>query len=265
MRFFAGLLLTIVALAATAVVLEQGDTVEASAANIPWGGGRSLTSAGDMVLVPAANPFLIDRHEVTNRQFARFVEATGYRTTAEREAGGWIFRGGDRDWSYVRGADWHHPLGPGSSILEAMDHPVVLVSWHDANAYARWAGKRLPTEVEWESAARGARAEHSKPNANFWQGQWPHRNELTDGYFYTAPAGSFPPNQLGIYDLIGNVWEWTSDRYDASSDLRVAKGGSWFCSKNYCGGYRADFRGRSPQSHAFNNVGFRCAKDIGST
>ncbi len=219
--------------------------------------------------------FHIDRHEVTNRQFAEFVRTTSYVTTAEREGGAWIYRGGDADWSYARGADWRHPLGPGSDIERAWDHPVVLVSWHDANAYARWAGKRLPSEAEWEVAARGGVPPHFAPrhtlahllphsnaaptNANVWQGRWPQRNALVDGFFYTAPVGSFAPNRIGLYDMIGNVWEWTAGAYDSQQTLRVARGGSWFCSANYCGAYREGFRGKSPPDHAFNNVGFRCA------
>jgi len=220
-------------------------------------------------------PFRIDRHEVTNRQFAEFVRATSSVTTAEREGGAWIYRGGDADWFYARGADWRHPLGPGSDIERARDHPVVLVSWYDANAYARWAGKRLPSEAEWEVAARRGVPPHFAPrhtlahllphssaapaNANVWQGRWPQRNTLADGFFYTAPVGSFAPNRIGLYDMIGNVWEWTADAYDSQQTLRVARGGSWFCSANYCGAYREGFRGKSPPDHAFNNVGFRCA------
>jgi len=192
------------------------------------------------------------------------VKATGYVTAAEREGGGWVFRGGERDWKYVPGANWRHPLGPSSSIQNAWQHPVVLVSWDDANAYARWAGRRLPTEAEWEIAARsGESSLHRAPDANYWQGEWPRRNLLIDRFFYTAPAGSFAPSPLGLYDMIGNVWEWTADRYDNVSDLRVAKGGSWFCSANYCAAYRAGFRGKSPQQRTFNNVGFRCARNAG--
>ena len=220
------------------------------------------------------NDFLIDRHEVTNRQFARFVEATGYLTTAEREGGAWLYRAGEKDWTHVRGADWRHPLGAGSSIEGAADHPVVLVSWYDAQAYAEWADKRLPSEWEWEVAARGGGAHsgsgapgHPPPDpaidasANVWQGHWPRKNRLLDGFFYTAPSGSFRPNPLGLYDMIGNVWEWTADRYSPDDHRRVARGGSWFCSSNYCSAYRPGFRGKSPPGRAFNNVGFRCARD----
>ena len=266
----------IAALSATAVVLERGQSIDPAAAAIRWGEGAPTNLSDDMARVPAGtyrigedasrritvSDFLIDRHEVTNRQFAEFVEATAHVTTAEREGGGWVFQGGQSDWKYVPGANWRHPLGPASSIDNAWQHPVVLVSWDDANAYAKWAGKRLPTEAEWEIAARaGAGSLHHSPDANYWQGQWPRRNLLTDRFFYTAPAGSFAPSAVGLYDMIGNVWEWTADRYDSTSDLRVAKGGSWFCSANYCAAYRPGFRGKSPQQRAFNNVGFRCVRN----
>lgn len=278
-----------------------------------WGDGLSADQTeplGSMVLVPGGiyilgdefpgarkdaerievslSPFFIDRYQVTNQQFKSFVEETGYVTTAEREGGGWAYVAGAKTWALLSGADWRHPAGPGSSIEHAMNHPVVLVSWEDAAAYAEWAGKRLPTEAEWEVAARAARSmgemplldpsrEDIMPFANVWQGHWPERNALTDGYFYTAPVGAYPPNPLGIDGMIGNAWEWTADWYTSDNvyrrthadnpsgpptgDMRVARGGSWFCSDNYCAAYKPGFRGKSPPTHAFNNVGFRCAKD----
>lgn len=278
-----------------------------------WGGGSPVTQAeplGSMVWVPGGaytlgdefpearedaerievtvRPFLIDRYQVTNEQFQTFVEATGYETTAEREGGGWAYVAGAKEWEFVSNADWRHPTGPKSSIKAAMNHPVVLVSWEDAKAYANWAEKRLPTEAEWEVAARGARSmgampvqdpsdEDVTPFANVWQGHWPEDNLLTDGYFYTAPVGAYPSNPLGVDGMIGNAWEWTADWYTADNtyrrahndnpqgpptgDMRVARGGSWFCSDNYCAAYKPGFRGKSPPTHAFNNVGFRCAKD----
>jgi len=281
MKLTASIFFTVAALATTGFILERHQRPDQAAASIPWGGGGSRILRDDMVFVVGGTyvigddvlrdvrlePFAIDRHEVTNRQFARFVAATGHRTNAEHQDGGWVYHGGESDWRYVRGANWRHPLGPASSIENAEDHPVVMVSWHDAAAYARWAGKRLPTEAEWEVAARAGVAperdhEMHMPNANFWQGQWPRRNTLQDGFFYTAPVGSFPPNPIGLHDMIGNVWEWTATPFEAGAEtLRIAKGGSWFCSKNYCSAYRAGFRGKSPASSAFNNVGFRCAGD----
>lgn len=281
----------IVTIATAALWFEHAEAIDASASSIAWGTGPSAHRlADDMILIRGGvytigdesshrsgdapihpvrvAPFAIDRHEVTNRQFAEFVRATDYLTTAEREGGGWIYRGGARDWEYVKGADWRHPLGPGSSIDHAAEHPVALVTWYDANAYAKWAGKRLPSEAEWEVAARAGLAPGAVPlrdpsrdgGANVWQGTWPQRNTLADHFFYTAPVGSFAPNAIGLYDMLGNVWEWTSDTYDSDRTLRVARGGSWFCSSNYCSAYRPGFRGKSPPDHAFNNVGFRCAR-----
>jgi len=238
----------------------------------------------------ALRPFQIDRYLVTNEQFEDFVRATRYVTDAERKGFGWVFRRGAADWERIAGADWRHPEGPDSDIKDRMHHPVVQVSWNDAQVYATWAGKRLPTEAEWEYAARGGRKRQTfpwgnelmpdgKPRANFWQGIWPDTNHLTDGYYYTSPVGSFPPNDFGLYDIVGNVWEWCADWYDEnyykvspianpvgadSGTYKVARGGSWFCSEAYCGGYRNAFRGRSPKASSFNNVGFRCAKSISS-
>ncbi|MHC4473935.1 MAG: formylglycine-generating enzyme family protein [Planctomycetota bacterium] len=314
--------------------------------------GRSTTAGSqseDMVLVPGGrflmgyadgfedegpvhevrvSAYLLDRHEVTNRRFARFVEETGHETRAEQDGYCWCYLKGESDFRAVEGADWRRPQGPGSAIEDRMDHPVVCVSWEDAAAYAKWAGKRLPTEAEWEFAARGGDAGHFRADtsaaptaghehrghgsdaharesrdpsakshsaaasgahprapagevalvrANVWQGVWPSKNELADGYFYTAPVMSFTPNGYGVHEMIGNVWEWTADWYAAdyygrspnrdptgpeAGENRVARGGSWFCSPNYCGAYSSHYRGASPPSHAFNNVGFRCAADL---
>jgi len=279
------------AVAAIATIVLTGFWFEHGDVRIEWGSSGTRAPADGMVMVRGGSysigdespeavgdaprrraqiaSFAIDRHEVTNRQFAEFVRATGYRTTAEREGGGWVYRGGESDWAFVDGADWRHPLGLRSNIDRASQHPVVLVSWYDTNAYATWAGKRLPTEAEWEVAARGGRPPGSTPlgdpandkTANVWQGRWPWRNDLSDHFFYTAPVGSFAPNSIGLYDMLGNVWEWTADAYDAGATLKVARGGSWFCSANYCAAYRPGFRGKSPPDHAFNNVGFRCVVD----
>jgi formylglycine-generating enzyme len=222
--------------------------------------------------VPA---FRIDRHEVTNRQFARFVEATGYRTAAERQGEGAVFVAPDtvasedpaQWWRLVRGATWRHPQGPGSSILARMDHPVVQVTYADAAAYARWAGRGLPSEAQWERAARGeqtapvspgrwAYEADGAPKANTWQGVFPVVNTKTDGYGGLAPVGCFTPNAFGLEDMIGNAWEWTSEVH-AGPAQRVVKGGSFLCSFDYCANFRpAGWQAQEadlPTSH----IGFR--------
>jgi formylglycine-generating enzyme required for sulfatase activity len=256
-------------------------------------------------------PFTIDRYLVTNRQFAGFVDATGYVTTAERRlseqefpdlapderaGGSLVFRQTDgpvnlRDWrqwwEWRVGADWRHPFGAGSSIELMAGHPVVQVSYEDANSYAAWAGKRLLTEQEWEFAARGglegatyAWGEELHPNdelmANTWQGAFPWQNTGSHGWVGTSPVGSFPANGYGLFDMIGNVWEWTSSPYSSRRDVeaaccspsahaspgearRVLKGGSHLCAPEYCLRYRP--AARSPQSDdtSTTHIGFRCA------
>lgn len=196
--------------------------------------------------------FWIDTHPVTNREFAAFVAATGYVTFAEiapdprdypgmpldmAHAGSAVFtpppgpvdtRDSSRWWSFVFGADWRRPLGPDSTIDDILDHPVVQIAYDDASAYARWAGKALPTEAEWEYAARGGHAGQAftwgeelapqgRPMANYWQGEFPWQNLLDDGYARTSPVGSFPANGFGLHDMIGNVWEWTVDWFAAAT------------------------------------------------
>jgi formylglycine-generating enzyme required for sulfatase activity len=263
--------------------------------------------------------FWMDATEVTNAQFAEFVAATGYVTVAERtpEArdfpnvppqrlvpGSLVFTPPQEEvglddpyrwWRYVPGADWRHPEGPGSSIQDRMDHPVVHVCWYDAVAYATWAGKRLPTEAEWEWAARGGLKDqvYSWGNelrpagrwlANVWQGRFPRENTLEDGFYATAPVASFPPNGYGLYDMAGNVWEWCADwyrpdyyayspRFDPTGPpdsfdpaepgvpKRVQRGGSFLCSELYCVRYKVGTRGKGAPDTGSNHVGFRCVKD----
>jgi formylglycine-generating enzyme len=262
--------------------------------------------------------FWMDRTEVTNAQFAAFVRATGYVTVAEQPPDPRLFPGADPKllvpgsivfsppsgkvdlgrplswWRYQPGANWRHPEGPGSSIEGRENYPVVHISWDDAVAFARWAGKRLPTEAEWEYAARGslqgktfAWGDEFRPGAqwraNTWQGRFPVQNSAADGFLTTARVGSFPPNGFGLYDVAGNVWEWCADWYrpDAYANAkshnplgpessydpdepglpkRVMRGGSFMCSDEYCGRYRPGSRGKGAPDSGASHIGFRCVR-----
>lgn len=255
------------------------------------GGSTRIGSDGMFVdetpsFVTTVDAFLLDRHPVTVAEFRAFVEATGYETEAERFGNSAVLGGRTRAWELVAGATWRKPLGPDGPMAED-DHPVTHVSWNDASAYADWAGKRLPTEVEWEYAARTAGSVDGpywwgreppggdRHRANIWQGVFPIRNTGDDGFLLTSPVGAFGRTELGLADMAGNVWEWTADWYrpyaererpyepDASGE-RVQRGGSFLCHESWCHGYRVSARSHSTPESSLFNVGFRCAMDIRS-
>jgi len=242
--------------------------------------------------------FGLEAATVTNARFAEFVNKTGYITEAERFGWSAVFDGDPEVvelarqagsalpwWHRVEGVSWLCPEGPGSSIQNRMDHPVVQVSWNDANAFAAWVGGRLPTEAEWEHAARGGAGRRRFPwgedepdderiYCNIWQGKFPTFNTETDGYARTAPARSFTPNELGFFNMCGNVWEWTHDAFRVHSVSRAAKqrnahalahsekvlkGGSFLCHASYCYRYRIVARMAMTPNSAGSNTGFRVA------
>lgn len=235
----------------------------------------------------ASGGFFIDAREVTNDDFARFVTATGYVTDAERTQPGFGVPGAavftyptpanPSWWRFVEGASWRHPEGPGSDLTGQGSLPVVQVSQRDAQAYAAWAGGRLPTETEWEFAARAGSTtryvwgETLAPDgvlrANTWQGPFPVSNTGEDGYLSRAPGGCFPPNAFGLYDMIGNVWEWTASPYDGqrgdgAGEVRYTiKGGSYLCAENYCHRFRASARQAQEAGLPTNHIGFRVVYD----
>jgi formylglycine-generating enzyme required for sulfatase activity len=332
----AGVVMTIVV--ATLYIFDSIENQAASKSQSPgpapegmvWVPGGNFWMGCDTCEMPDAAPahrvdvdgFWMDKTPITNSQFEQFVKATGYKTIAERKPdpkdfpgappenlvpGCAVFTPPSQDapldnhlawWRYVPGANWNNPEGPGSSIKGREDHPVVHIAWEDAEAYAKWAGKRLPTEAEFEFAARGGLdrklyswGDELKPGgkwmSNIYQGRFPSKNTVEDGYATTSPVTAFPPNKFGLYDMAGNVWQWCSDWYrpdyfeklaaqgvaknpkgpDSSFDplepnipKRVQKSGSFLCSDQYCTRYLVGSRGKGAVDSGASNVGFRTAK-----
>ena len=273
--------------------------------------------------------FYMDTHEVTVKEYLEFVEATGYKTVAEYDidwkeikkqlpkntpkpnqeslkAGALVFKYPQKNsssdwWVFVKGANWKNPDGETKDLHSILNLPVTQISWYDALAYARWVGKRLPTEAEFEYAMRGGKnnqvyswgnqnIDNGKTQGNFWQGVFPYSNTSDDGYEYLSPVGSFAPNAFGLYDMAGNVWEWTSDWYsptyyqelessksvvynpkgpDRSKEFfnenarsKVIRGGSFLCNQSWCSGYRNSRRMRVSPDSALQHLGFRLVKDV---
>jgi sulfatase modifying factor 1 len=230
--------------------------------------------------------FWLDTHPVTNRQFVQFVEFTKYLTTAERRGSSLVFDRDSGDWQETTGANWRHPRGPQDSLVGKEDYPVVHVSWFDAVAFASWANKRLPTEAEYEYAARSGLVDCQYPwgrelaprgrvLANYWQGRFPQTDLGIDGFQGISPVGIYPPNRWGLYDMAGNVWCWCADWYEAeyygqslpknptgptTGTQRVRRGGSWLSSAHHDGGLLVVHRDHASPEQTTNHTGFRCAR-----
>lgn len=299
--------ITIIILVVAIWQRPAGDFRKQPAASQPTQSNQPAPQVGEMVLIPAGefamgsndgppyeqpvhtvklSAFWLDKTEVTVAQFRKFVEATKYVTDAEKFGWSAVFDPAEKEWAKVDGANWRQPMGPNHREAKD-DEPVMQVSWNDAVAFASWAGKRLPTEAEWEYAARGGLAGKTyiwgdeltpggKFMANFWQGSFPGRDETKDGFASVAPVKSFPPNGYGLYEMTGNVWEWCADWYSPAyyaqspkenpqglsfAQERSMRGGSWMCANNFCTNYRVAGRSHATVDSGLNNLGFRCARD----
>lgn len=308
----------------------NSDMVKIPAGTFMMGGNNKQAKADELPRHQVnLGQFWIDKTQVTNSQFSEFVKATKYQTTAERKpdwnelkkqlppgtpkpdenklvAASLIFTPPNHPillenvsewWSWTAQANWKHPHGANSNLNQLENHPVVHVSWQDANAYCKWKGKRLPSEAEWEWAARGGLKDKLYPwgneaidsgtvKANTWQGKFPVQNTLRDKYYYTSPVKSYPPNGYGLYDMAGNVWEWVADWYRADyyqslanktvsnpqgpeksfdadepyAEKKTLRGGSFLCNEVYCSGYRVSARMKSTMDTSMEHTGFRCAR-----
>ena len=275
-----------VAIASSRMTRQQGMVY------IPTGTFVMGSESGQTDVRPAhevrIDAFWIDEHELTNRQFAEFVAETRYITTAEQIGEGHVFDVDQRKWVAIAGAEWRHPAGPASTITGRGADPVVQVSWLDAAAFAQWAGKRLPTEAEWEYAARGGLADAVYPwgtiekpggqlQANYWQGRFPFQNTAEDGYAFRAPVARYPANGYELYDMAGNVWEWCADWYCTDTyglatrrnpqgpELgaeRVRRGGSWSSAYHTDDGIAVFVRGHASPRLSDDQTGIRCARDV---
>jgi formylglycine-generating enzyme len=291
------------------VATGRGPITGATAGMVRLDAGMFLMGTGDRSGHPAdgegpvhrvhVDPFWIDPHTVSNAAFSAFVDATGHRTSAEVVGWSFVFAGLLPDdhpptrgvaqapwWRQVFGASWRRPEGPQSNLDGRSDHPVVHVSSRDARAYCAWAGLRLPTEAEWEYAARGGLVQRTFPwgdrlepggthRMNVWQGAFPATNTMADGYYGTAPVDAFPPNGYGLHNMTGNVWEWCGDWFEpgfyrhsptrnptgpARGTLRVMRGGSYLCHASYCRRYRVAARSGNSPGSSTGNLGFRCVR-----
>jgi formylglycine-generating enzyme len=284
---------------------RRGGSVDASGSSVCDGstggmirleGGTFLMGTEDQDGFPAdgegpvrevtLDPFWIDPVAVTTERFARFVGETGHVTDAERYGWSFVFAGLLPDdfpaassvvdapwWRQVFGADWRHPQGPLSSHESGLDHPVVHVSWSDSVAFCEWAGLRLPSEAEWEFAARGGLVQKRFPwgderepggehRMNVWQGEFPSQNTLEDGHLGTCPADAFPANGYGLHNTSGNVWEWCADWFGQNQQEKATRGGSYLCHDSYCNRYRVAARTSNEPHDTTGNLGFRCARDV---